>query len=265
MEEKITLADAIDKLSKQFFRCMDSDMLTDAIDYLDKIIELDPSNATAATAWAFKGNVISQLAVNTRQGGMRMATDVERTTDDQKRLLKESLKCFKKAIDINPKSDLAFQYQALTLARLGRKDQALESNNIAIELNPNNFEAGIQGTSWLINLGRFEEAYEVCKRLKQSTGLGMMSDALRLGFFSNFATTLVGLKRYEEALVEINRAIDLDVTNALVWVKKGDILFDLHRTGYLECFDNAIALEPDNELWRKIKSDYSSGTTSPTH
>ena len=237
-------------------------MLTDAIDYLDKIIELDPRHAPA---WTLKGNVLSQLAVNTRQGGMRMATDVERTTDDQKRLLKESLKCFKKAIDINPKSDYAFQNQALTLGRLGRKDQALESNNIAMELNPNNFEAGVQSTSWLINLGRFEEAYEVCKRLKQSSGLGMMSDALRLGFFSNFATTLVGLKRYEEALVEINRALDLDVTNALVWVKKGDILFDLHRTGYLECFDNAIALEPDNELWRKIKSDYSSGTTSPTH
>ena len=230
-------------------------MLTDAIDYLDKIIELDPRHAPA---WTLKGNVLSQLAVNTRQGGMRMATDVERTTDDQKRLLKESLKCFKKAIDINPKSDLAFQYQALTLARLGRKDQALESNNIAIELNPNNFEAGVQSTSWLINLGRFEEAYEVCKRLKQSSGLGMMSDALRLGFFSNFATTLVGLKRYEEALVEINRAIDLDVTNALVWVKKGDILFDLHRTGYLECFDNAIALEPDNELWKEMRSDASS-------
>ena len=255
MEETITLADAIDKLTKQFFRCIDSDMLTDAIDCLDKIIELDPSNATA---WAFKGNVISQLAVNTRQGGLRMAADVERTTDDQKRLLKESLKCFKKAIDINPKSDLAFQYQALTLARLGRKDQALESNNIAIELNPNNFGAGMQGTSWLINLGRFEEAYEVCKRLKQSSGLGMMSDALRLGFFSNFAAALVGLKRYEEALVEINRAIDLDDKNALVWVKKGDILFDLHRTGYLECFDNAIALEPDNELWKEMRSDASS-------
>ena len=230
-------------------------MLTDAIDYLDKIIELDPRHAPA---WTLKGNVLSQLAVNTRQGGMRMATDVERTTDDQKRLLKESLKCCEKAIDINPKSDLAFQYQALTLARLGRKDQALESNNIAIELNPNNFEAGVQSTSWLINLGRFEEAYEVCKRLKQSPGLGMMSDDLRLGFFSNFATTLVGLKRYEEALVEINRALDLDVTNALVWVKKGDILFDLHRTGYLECFDNAIALEPDNELWKEMRSDASS-------
>ena len=241
----------------EFKRCSDSDMLTDAIDCLDKIIELDPSNASA---WAIKGNVISQLAVNTRQGGIRMATEVERTTDDQKRLLKESLKCCEKAIDINPKSDLAFQYQALTLARLGRKDQALESNNIAIELNPNNFGAGIQGTSWLINLGRFEEAYVVCNRLKQSTGLGMMSDALRLGFFSNFATTLVGLKRYEEALVEINRAIDLDVTNALVWVKKGDILFDLHRTGYLECFDNAIALEPDNELWKEMRSDASTGT-----
>ena len=246
----------------EFKRCLDSDMLTDAIDCLDKIIELDPSNASA---WAIKGNVISQLAVNTRQGGIRMAPPVERTTDDQKRLLKESLKCCEKAIDINPKSDLAFQYQALTLSRLGRKDQALESNNIAIELNPNNFEAGVQSTSWLINLGRFEEAYEVCKRLKQSTGLGMMSDALRLGFFSNFATTLVGLKRYEEALVEINRALDLDVTNALVWVKKGDILFDLHRTGYLECFDNAVTLEPDNELFKKIKSQYSSGTTSPTH
>ena len=262
MEEKITLADAIDKLSKQFFRCMDSDMLTDAIDYLDKIIELDPSNASA---WAIKGNVISQLAVNTRQGGIRMATEVERTTDDQKRLLKESLKCCEKAIDINPKSDLAFQYQALTLARLGRKDQALESNNIAIELNPNNFGAGIQGTSWLINLRRFEETYEVCKRLRQSSGIGMMSDAEKLTFFSNFATALVGLKRYEEALAEINRAIDVDDKNAVTWAKKGEILFGLHRTGYLECFDNAVTLEPDNELFKKIKSQYSSGTTSPTH
>ena len=232
-------------------------MLTDAIDCFDKIIELEPSNDKV---WIHKGKTMSMLAVNTRADGMRRAPGIERTSNDQKRLLKEALKCFKKAIDINPKSDYAFQHQALALARLGRKDQALESNNIAIELNPNNFEAGVQSTSWLINLGRFEEAYEVCKRLKQSTGLGMMSDALRLGFFSNFATTLVGLKRYEEALVEINRAIDLDVTNALVWVKKGDILFDLHRTGYLECFDNAIALEPDNELWKEMRSDASTGT-----
>jgi len=262
LEESLTKSILIEKLGTQFYRCMDSDMLTDAIDYLDKIIELDPRHAPA---WTLKGNVLSQLAVNTRQGGMRMATDVERTTDDQKRLLKESLKCCEKAIDINPKSDLAFQYQALTLARLGRKDQALESNNIAIELNPNNFGAGIQGTSWLINLRRFEETYEVCKRLKQSSGIGMMSDAEKLTFFSNFATALVGLKRYEEALAEINRAIDVDDKNALTWVKKGEILFGLHRTGYLECFDNAVTLEPDNELFKKIKSQYSSGTASPTH
>ena len=44
-------------------------------------------------------------------------------------------------------------------------------------------------------------------------------------------------------------------------VKKGDILFDLHRTGYLECFDNAIALEPDNELWKEMRSDASSRRT----
>ena len=232
---------------------MDSDMLTDAIDYLDKIIELDPSNASA---WAIKGNVISQLAVNTRQGGIRMATEVERTTDDQKRLLKESLKCFKKAIDINPKSDLAFQYQALTLARLGRKDQALESNNTATELNPNNFEAWIQGTAWLMNLKRAEEAYEVCKRVQHLSGLGTVDDSLKIGFFTNFASALVVLERYEEALVEINRAIDLDDKLALLWVKKGDILFYLHMTGYLECFDNAIALEPDNKLWKELKSDY---------
>ena len=252
MEESLT---EVQKLELEAFRCIDSDMLTDAIDCFDKIIELEPSNDKV---WTHKGKLMSMLAVNSREGGMRTIMPIERMSNDQKRLLKEALKCFKKAIDINPKSDYAFQFQAVALARLGRKDQALESNNIAIELNPNNFEAGIQGTSWLINLGRFEEAYEVCKRLKQSPGLGMLSDDLRLGFFSNFAAALVGLKRYEEALVEINRAIDLDVTNALVWVKKGDILFDLHRTGYLECFDNAIALEPDNELWKEMRSDASS-------
>jgi tetratricopeptide (TPR) repeat protein len=243
----------VEKLVMEFKRCLDSDMLTDAIDCLDKIIELDPSNDGA---WTTKGKTMSMMAVNLRDDGMRIITAIERTSNDQKRLLKEALKCFKKAIDINPKSDLAFQYQALTLSRLGRKDQALESNNIAIELNPNNFEAGVQGTSWLINLGRFEEAYEVCKRLKQSSGLGMMSDALRLGFFSNFAAALVGLERYEEALVEINRAIDLDDKVAALWAKKGNILFSLHMTGYLECFDNAIALEPDNKLWKEAKSEY---------
>jgi len=68
------------------------------------------------------------------------------------------------------------------------------------------------------------------------------------------------LERYEEALVEINRAIDLDDKLALLWIKKGDILFQLHSTGYLECFDNAIALEPDNELWKEMRSDASTGT-----
>ena len=237
----------------EFKRCLDSDMLTDAIDCLDKIIELDPSNDGA---WTTKGKTMSMMAVNLRDDGMRIITAKERTSNDQKRLLKEALKCFKKAIDINPKSDYAFQNQALALARLGRKDQALESNNIAIELNPNNFGAGMQGTSWLINLGRFEEAYEICKRLKQSPGLGMISDNLKIGFFLNFASALLGLERYEEALVEINRAIDLDDKVAALWAKKGFLLFSLHMTGYLECFDNAIALEPDNKLWKEVKSEY---------
>ena len=242
---------------QEAFRCIHSDMLTDAIDCFDKIIELEPSNDKA---WTHKGKLMSMLAVNSREGGMRTIMPIERMSNDQKRLLKEALKCFKKAIDINPKSDYAFQFQAVALARLGRKDQALESNNIAMELNPNNFEAGIQGTSWLINLRRAEEAYEVCKRLKRSSGLGMIHDVLKIGFFTNFASALVLLERYEEALVEINRAIDLDDKLALLWIKKGDILFQLHSTGYLECFDNAIALEPDNELWKEMRSDASTGT-----
>ena len=237
----------------EFKRCLDSDMLIDAIDCLDKIIELDPSNDGA---WTTKGKTMSMMAVNLRDDGMRIITAIERTSNDQKRLLKEALKCFKKAIDINPKSDYAFQNQALTLGRLGRKDQALESNNTATELNPNNFEAWIQGTAWLMNLKRAEEAYEVCKRVKQLSGLDMVDDSLKIGFFVNFASALVGLERYEEALVEINRAIDLDDKSPLPWVKKGDILFCLHMTGYLECFDNAIALEPDNKLWKEMKSDY---------
>ena len=56
--------------------------------------------------------------------------------------------------------------------------------------------------------------------------------------------------------MEINRAIDLDDKLALLWVKKGDIFFRLHMTGYLECFDNAIALEPGNKLWKEMKSEY---------
>ena len=256
-------------LWKDVFRYIDSDMLSDAIDCLDKIIELEPWENLATQkhdhAWTIKGKLMSMLAGNTRESGVRVAFDVERTTDDQKRLLKEALKCFKKAIDINPKNDFAFQNQALALARLGRKDQALESNNIAVELNPNNFEAGIQGTSWRINLGRFEEAFECCKRAKQASGLGMLHHNLKSTFFLNSASALVGLERYEESLVEINRVIDLDNKNAFAWAKKGSILFYLHRTGYLECLDNAIALEPDNELWKEMKSNYPSGTTSPPH
>ena len=250
MEESLT---EVQKLELEAFRCIDSDMLTDAIDCFDKIIELEPSNDKV---WIHKGKTMSMLAVNTRADGMRRAPGIERTSNDQKRLLKEALKCFKKAIDINPKSDYAFQNQALTLGRLGRKDQALESNNTATELNPNNFEAWIQGTAWLMNLERAEEAYEVCKRVKQLSGLGTVDDSLKIGFFTNFASALVVLERYEEALVEINRAIDLDDKLALLWVKKGDILFRLHMTGYLECFDNAIALEPGNKLWKEMKSEY---------
>ena len=250
MEESLT---EVEKLTLEAFRCIDSDMLTDAIGCFDKIIELEPSNDKV---WTHKGKTMSMMAVNSREGGMRSITAIERTSNDQKRLLKEALKCFKKAIDINPKSDYAFQNQALTLGRLGRKDQALESNNTATELNPNNFEAWIQGTAWLMNLERAEEAYEVCKRVKQLSGLDMVDDSLKIGFFVNFASALVELERYEEALVEINRAIDLDDKSPLPWVKKGDILFCLHMTGYLECFDNAIALEPGNKLWKEMKSEY---------
>jgi len=61
----------------------------------------------------------------------------------------EALKCYDKAIEINPNYAKAWFNKGIALSKLGRPDEALKCYDKAIEINPNYAKTGTNRTQLL--------------------------------------------------------------------------------------------------------------------
>jgi len=66
----------------------------------------------------------------------------------------EALECFEKAIEINPKEEIAWYNKGVALTNLGKHQEALECFEKAIEINPNYEKAWYNKGVALTNLGK---------------------------------------------------------------------------------------------------------------
>ena len=78
--------------------------------------------------------------------------------------LKDSLKCFETAINLDPKNDLALGDKALILDVLGKHDEALTFFSKALEINPANSITWHNKGLTFVRLNRLQEALDCFDR-----------------------------------------------------------------------------------------------------
>ena len=96
-----------------------------------------------------------------------------------------ALHCCNRAIESNPRDDLAWGYKGMTLEKMGRHDEAIDAFDRALELDPYFADAMLCKGGALVKLGRFQEA------------LPVLEEAHRIG---NFPIALEGIKACKEML-----------------------------------------------------------------
>ncbi len=154
----------------------------------------------------------------------------------------EALESLQTAIELNPQSDHAWSHYGAALVNLERYEEALESSQKAIKLNPQSDLAWSNYGAALGNLKRYEEALE---SFQTAIELNPQSDLA----WSNYGAALGNLKRYEKALESFQTAIELNPQSDRAWTSHSLTLINLGRyEEALESSQKAIKLNPQSDL-----------------
>ena len=184
-----------------------------------------------------------------------------------------ALKCFEKAIQLNPKVAILYTNKALSLTQLGRFEEAVKNYDIAIRLNPNyslalynrgvalnslrQFDAALHSYDRAIELKPdFAEAYSnkgnILKELKQlDAAVSSYDKAISIKpdyaeAYCNRGTALKDLKQFDAALASFDMAFTCRPDYAEAFYNKGIVLHELSRyEAAATCFDKATTLKPD--------------------
>jgi len=149
---------------------------------------------------------------------------------------KEALKCFDKAIELNQDNPWFWNEKGKALHKLKNYEEAIECFNNAIKLNPKESEYWYNKGLALYSLERYEEAIECYDK------------AIELNpnepiYWSNKGYALSRLKRYEEAIKCYDKAIELNPNKSIYWNNKGVVLEELGRYEEAEkCYQKAREL-----------------------
>lgn len=103
----------------------------------------------------------------------------------------EALETFDKVLEMNPEISEAWNNRGVALFRLGRGEEALWSYNRALSLEPQNLDALRNRGVVLMSRGRLEEALESYNAVMKAGGDALDMEAL--------ATVLASMGRLEDA------------------------------------------------------------------
>lgn len=173
---------------------------------------------------------------------------------------RKALDSFDLAIQLQPNFFEAHGNRGAMLAALGRLDAALESYRKALAINPEFADAHCNLGSALTRLRRYDEALASIDR-----ALALRPD--HPDALYNRGNVLKPLKRYEEALASYDRAIALQPDHADAHNNRGQVLRELARYDEaLASYDRALALRPHHVMahcnaaaLRLLTGDFSRG------
>jgi tetratricopeptide (TPR) repeat protein len=156
----------------------------------------------------------------------------------------EAIKCFDKAIEIDPSYADAWNLKGLVLVNLERYEEAIRYFDKAIEIDPMDADAWYNKGLALSNLGRYEEAVICCDRAIE------MKPKFAAAWHCKVLVLAV-LGRDEEEIICCDKATEIDPRHADAWYYKGVALANLGRDEEaIICCDKAIEIDPmDANAW----------------
>ncbi len=157
----------------------------------------------------------------------------------------DALNTFTEAIDLKPKSGLAWSGRGDALSLLERYPEALDAYAEAVKLNSNNVANWKKQGNILYRLEKFTEAiaiYDQALKLEPEDG----------EIYNLRGQALYQLQQYEAALEMQDLALSIDRLNAQNWSDRGLTLLKLGQYyEALTAFNRVQAIEPNSiQLWQ---------------
>lgn len=173
--------------------------------------------------------------------------DAEYWADEAFRLVQsgrveEAIESLDRSLEINPFQPKTLSNRAIFLTTLGRMDEALDSHERALRIDPNDPQLLFNKAYTLSSMERYEEALAYYDRAIN------LSPRVTL-YWLNRGATLVSLNRYDEAIGSFDRALALEPSNAEAVSEKGAALGHAGRyTEALDCLERALEMDPSEPM-----------------
>ncbi|MEN6378966.1 MAG: tetratricopeptide repeat protein [Methanofastidiosum sp.] len=167
----------------------------------------------------------------------------------------DAINSFNRAIEIDPDNTFAWEFKAIALRSIGRYEEAIGCYDKSMELDPLDYSAIYNKALLLERLGKIEEAldfYSLATKIDPSNFLA----------WDSMANLLESLERFDEA--EVCRGkIEKDYSSRIVekepltpdeWVHKGETLEKLGK--YLwanQCYDMALKIDQNHQAASDLK------------
>jgi tetratricopeptide (TPR) repeat protein/CHAT domain-containing protein len=152
--------------------------------------------------------------------------------------LQGAIAAFEKALEIDPKNDLAWNGLGATLGDLGRNSEAIAAYDKALEIDPKNDLAWNGLGATLNDFGRYSEAiaaYETALEINPKYHLA----------WNGLGNALKDLDRYREAIAAFEKALEIDPKYHSAWNGLGNALNALGRySEAIAAYEKALEIDP---------------------
>jgi tetratricopeptide (TPR) repeat protein/DNA-binding response OmpR family regulator len=154
----------------------------------------------------------------------------------------EALTCCNKVLEIDQRDAEAWNNKGVSLANLGRSDEALTCYNKALEIDQRDAKAWSNKGKSLHNLGRYDEALTCCNK-------ALEIDPRLAEVWNNKGSSLATLGRFDEAILCYNKVLEIDPRDTRVWSNKGLCLFNLGRFDEaIPCYNKVLEIDPRDTI-----------------
>ena len=158
----------------------------------------------------------------------------------------EAIEAYNKALEIKPDYHKAWNHKGLSLAALEKHNEAIEAYNSALEIKPDKYEAWNNRGLSLAALGKHNEAIEAYDK-----ALEIKSDLHESWY--NRGISLAALGKHNEAIEAYDKALEIKPDKYEAWNDKGNALAALvlkKHNEAIEAYDKALEIKPDyHEAW----------------
>jgi len=221
-----------------------------ALDLIDRAIQGDE---TDAVSWALKGRILTELdrtteALGCLEKALELKPNLAVALEDKAIILsglgpnyyEEALNCFEKATQADPNSTEVWFNKGLALQQLHRDEESIKSFDRAIVLDPKNSCAYCARGMSKSNLGNPLDALE---DLNKALKIGLQEECHL--FYSCRASVLQLLKRDEEALEDLTKALSIEPGSTYSLLMKASLLARSNKPDEArKCVESVIQSQP---------------------